>query len=166
MKAFERQSDGKFKEKTNVLRYIKDAFMGRRLSLSLGEERIAGYTAKIIDFAEKVMNIDPKSPPTESPLKEAFASAMRLKPTPSPKEVQKSIIQSYIIGEGYKNEGSNWFASIGLLMLVGAHRDEVSVKSEKTGETEFTKAEQEVTRDTMEKTDYEKVDIKVERQRD
>ncbi len=79
--------------------------MGRRLSHTLvGAERIADYNAKIIAFAEQVMKLDTSTPPSIEPLKSAYESAKRVKPAPSLDTIQRVLMQSYIIGEGYKNE--------------------------------------------------------------
>ncbi len=45
--------------------------------------------------------------------------------------IKKALIQSYILDKGYKAEGSNLQANIGLL-FIGAGRDEVIVKAQKT----------------------------------
>lgn len=91
------------------------------------------------------MNIDHTNPDANTAIGKNYLVAKKV-PGATEEQIKKSLIQGYIIGEGYKSEGSDWSGSVGLLMLIGAHRDEVLVKSEKTGETEFTKSEKTVTK--------------------
>lgn len=77
--------------------------------------------------------------------------------------IQKSLIQSYILGNGFENTGSNWAASIGILMLFGAHRDEISTEALPTETSRFTQAELVVSKKTIEQTAVLGTGIRIEK---
>lgn len=137
----------------SVLDYIKEAFMGRRLSMTFGRERVAEYKKNIMTYTEEVMKLTPDTNPKDiknEELKNAFTTVLRIAKTSKIDvganfdKIQKVLIQSYIVGEGFKNEGSNWSGSIGLLMLAGVHRDEISSDVAKTKHSLYNDAENEV----------------------
>lgn len=137
----------------SVLDYIKEAFMGRRLSITFGQERVADYKKSITTYAGEVMKLTPDTNPKDiqnDELKNAFTTVLRVAKASKIDiganfdKIQKALIQSYIVGEGFKNEGSNWSGSIGLLMLAGVHRDEISSDVTKTKPSLFNDAENEV----------------------
>ena len=128
MKEVQSSTEKTFGDKAlGVLNYIKEAFMGRRLSLTFGRERVEDYKKNIVAYTGEVMKLTPETKPEDikdEELKTAFSTALRV--TKAAKmdiasnfqTIQKALIQSYIIGEGFKNEGSNWSGSIGLLMFL------------------------------------------------
>lgn len=132
--------------------WIKDAFLGRRLSLTLGRERVAEYQKNITAFTKEVLSLKSdtsmnsiKNPILASALETSLRTAKLAKiDLTKPEEfakIQKALIQSYINGEGYKNEGSNWSASIGVLMLLGAHRDAIGIEVLQTGPSIYNNIE-------------------------
>lgn len=104
--------------------------MGRKLSITWGEEKVREYKENILGHAQKVMNLTPTTQSSEIKdveLRTAFDTAMRTtreagidceKDSKAFKKIQKALIQSYIVGEGFKTQGTSWSGSIGLLMLV------------------------------------------------
>lgn len=73
-------------------------------------------------------------------LKSAFETALRtaksvklnIEKSSNFSLLQKSLVQSYILGNGFENVGSNWSASMGVLMFFGAHLDEISTEALRT----------------------------------
>jgi len=61
-----------------VAGYVKDAFMGRRLSLTKGAERLSDYNTKIITFVEQVMKIDHENPDQSNELGKQYALAKKI----------------------------------------------------------------------------------------
>lgn len=129
------------------LNWVKEAFMGRKLSFTLGEERVANYNKKVLEYAENIMKLDEKGLTTGYPDSMKIAQSAGLDiGTPSGKEaIQKALIQSYILGEGYKAEGSNWQANIGLF-FIGAGRDQILIKRQTTTESAANTIERSITK--------------------
>ena len=152
-----------------VLNWIKEAFMGRKLSLTLGRERVADFTEDVYQYAEKVMNLTKDTNPDDikdSVLKSHFLfvqdTAKRSEISLETEDIQKILIKSYILNKGTENEGSNWSASIGLLMLIGVHRDSISVNTQKTKDSEHNEIERKLTRGIIASTSYKNIGIEIE----
>lgn len=77
-------------------------------------------------------------------------------------KIQKALIQSYIIGEGFKNEGSNWSASIGIFMLAGIHYDTISTEALQTRPSGYNNIERKATKKDMEQQIYKDAGVNIE----
>lgn len=116
LKELQRDPENNLGDKaTSVLRWIKEAFMGRRLSINFGKETVVEYKKNILSYAGEVMRLTPTSTPSDiarPELKIALDTALRAAKsagvdTTTPQgfeQVQKVLIKSYIIGEGFKNQ--------------------------------------------------------------
>ncbi len=146
--------------------------MGRRLSLTLGRERVADFNKKVAAYTEEVMGLNPdtKVEDIKNPqLATSFATALQFAKTSGIDagthfdRIQKALVQSYILNEGIADQGSNYSGSIGLFMLLGGHKDTIAVNSKKTQSSEFNDAERDVTRTKLNKNSLEKVGIKIKK---
>lgn len=173
-----KETEGTFGDQAiSVFAWIKDAFMGRRLSIHFGEQKAENYKTKIFAHTREVMGLTPDTQSWDIKnleLKTAFDTAMRvaksawvdMKDPKNFEKIQKALVQSYIIGEGFKAEGSSWSGSIGILMLVGVHRDEVSMNARKTEASDYNKAELDVTRKELDMKVLEKLGVEEEKEED
>ena len=129
------------------LNWVKEAFMGRKLSLTLGEERVANYNKKVLEYAGNIMKLDDKGFTAGYPdsVKIAQAAGIDITTVAGKETIQRALIQSYILGEGYKAEGSNWQANIGLF-FIGAGRDQILVKRQSTTESDANTIERAITK--------------------
>lgn len=114
--------------------------MGRELSLTLGRERAREFAEKAAKYTAKVMKLtkDTKAENiTDVRLKSDFitildvAQKAGIDTSVNFEQIQKILIQAYIINEGVTDQGSSYSASIGLLMLAGIHKDTVETNAKK-----------------------------------
>jgi len=135
-----RGNEGFGKKTGSVLNWVKEAYMGRKLSLTLGRERAAEFAEKASSYTEKVMKLTKDSKPediTDVRLKSDFITVLdaakkaNIDTNIHFEQIQKILIQAYILNEGVTDSGSDYSASIGLLMLMGIHKDTVAVNAKK-----------------------------------
>ncbi len=146
------------------LSWIGDALMGRKLSFTLGEERVADYKKSILTFADGVMKMDAGEFATKYPELQKTAKWAGIDiNTPEGKEkIQKALIQSYIQWRGYVVEGSNWQMNIGLF-FIGAGRDQILVSRQTTKESPANEVERELTKRVVSPEELTANNVSIER---
>ncbi|MDD2892140.1 MAG: hypothetical protein PHQ95_04190 [Candidatus Gracilibacteria bacterium] len=159
------------KETVSVLNWAKEAYMGRKLSLTLGRERAREFAEKAAKYTKEVMKLtkDVKlEDVTDIRLKSDFITVLDaaqkagIDVSVHFEQIQKILIQAYIINEGVTDQGSSYSASVGILMLVGIHKDTVEMNAKKGESTENSTIEKAHTKKTLDKETYEESGIKVE----
>ncbi|MBC7498302.1 hypothetical protein H7170_01535 [Candidatus Gracilibacteria bacterium] len=156
---------------TNALVWIKEAAMGRKLSITLGanekEGNVEKYYGDIRNFTKEVMETPDLSKSTNPQVKEMYmaakAFATNAKINPTTEQYQKALIQSYILNEGYARQGVDWKANIGLL-FVGAGREEIKANSrDNKGNSLDNDAEKAITNRKIESAELKQAGVTIEK---
>lgn len=143
--------------------WIKDAFMWKRLSLSFGQDKpsVDEFKESIVNYSKEVMSLktdtNVESINNES-LKKVYPEALKmaqniwldLNNPEQMKMLQKALIQSYIVEEGYKNQGKDWTFRLWLL-FIGGNRDSVAVDTKATNNSEANAVERKHTQRKLNK---------------
>lgn len=147
--------------------WIKDAIMWKRLSLSFGQDKmsVGEFKESIINYSKEVMSLKPdttaESIQNESLKKvypETLAMAQKiwldLNNPEQMKMLQKALIQSYIVEEGYKNQGKDWTFRLWLL-FIGVNRDLIAVDTKATKNSDANAVERKHTQRKLNKNEIE-----------
>lgn len=122
------QEKGLMSQAGSVLAWIKDAFMGRKLSLTFFKDKMSvdDFEAKVVDFTKEVMALDGKSGVNaiKNPeLKKMYPVVLKVASDAGvtfengKEKIQKALIQAYIQDLGTANQGSDWTLKLGLLFI-------------------------------------------------
>ena len=154
--------------------YIKDAFTGRRLSLTFGQDTmsVAEYKDKLQSFAEEAIelsadaiskNIKNKDLQELYPIAQKIAKELGMDGNKD--VIQKAAIQAYVQNLGLANAGTDWTAAVGLL-FIGANRDKIDPKVLATKYSGFNEIEASLSKITLTPAELTNAGISIERLQD
>lgn len=137
----------------NGLKWLKEAAMWRRASITLGandrEWNVEQYHEDIRSYTKAVMEWKYDAHPV---LKELYPSARQMADKAGVKtdsdQFKKALIQSYILNEGFARKWVDWKANIGLFFM-GAGREEVKATVLSTTESEYGSLERAVIKSSI-----------------
>lgn len=159
----------------SVISYIKDAFMWRRLSMSFWKDKmdVDEIESEITEFTKELLSLkldwtdtDIKNAKLKSMYSEVINLSKKYKiDTNTPqwkKDLQKVMIQSYIMTLWEENKGSDWKATLGLL-FIGLNRDNIDTNYVPTKLNATNDVESKLTEKSLNSSELQRVWIKIEK---
>ena len=165
------QDKGLLAQAGGALAWIKDAFMGRKLALTFGKDKMSvdELEAKVVEFAKEVLTLDEKTDVNniKNPeLKKMYPVVLKIAKdagvdmTNGKEKIQKALIQAYIQDLGSVNQGSDWTFKLGLL-FIGANRDNIATTARRTEKSAFTDIERGMTLRTLTSDELVKAGVSI-----
>jgi GH24 family phage-related lysozyme (muramidase) len=144
---------GFFRGLGKALNWLKDAAMGRRLSMTFGanekEGNVTQYYEDIRNYTKAVMEGKYDSHPV---LKSIYPAAKQLADNTgidqNSDQFKKALVQAYILDEGFARKGVDLKGNIGLL-FIGMGREELLSRNSATKSSEYNNIEKEVTKQNI-----------------